>query len=126
MTAQVENDRGPIWFFTTKDNGLVRLLDRGDRAIAAFASKDHELFATLHGRLSLDNDPAVIARLWNRFIAAWYEGGKSDPKLALLRLDAERAEIWENASNIVAGVKLLLGIDPKKDYRDKVAEVPLR
>jgi hypothetical protein len=59
-------------------------------------------------------------------VAAWFEGGKTDPKLALLRLDAERAEIWGDASSIVAGVKLLLGVDPKKDYRDKVAEVPLR
>jgi general stress protein 26 len=126
MTAQFENDHGPIWFFTTKDHRLVRLLDRGDRAIATFASKGHDLFATLHGRLSVDNDPAVIDRLWNRFVAAWFEGGKTDPKLALLRLDAERAEIWGDASSIVAGVKLLLGVDPKKDYRDKVAEVPLR
>jgi general stress protein 26 len=126
MTAQFENDHGPIWFFTTKDHRLVRLLDRGDRAIATFASKGHDLFATLHGRLSVDNDPAVIDRLWNRFVAAWFEGGKTDPKLALLRLDAERAEIWGDASSIVAGVKLLLGVDPKKDYRDKVADVPLR
>jgi general stress protein 26 len=126
MTAHFENDHGPIWFFTTKDHRLVRLLDRGDRAIATFASKGHDLFATLHGRLSVDNDPAVIDRLWNRFVAAWFEGGKTDPKLALLRLDAERAEIWGDASSIVAGVKLLLGVDPKKDYRDKVAEVPLR
>ena len=126
MTAQIENDHGPIWFFTTNDHRLVRLLDRGDRAIATFASKGHDLFATLHGRLSVDTDPAVIERLWNRFVAAWYEGGKTDPKLALLRLDAERAEIWADASSIVSGVKLLLGIDPKKDYRDKVAEVPLR
>ena len=59
-------------------------------------------------------------------VAAWFEGGKDDPKLALLRLDPERAEIWIDASSFVAGVKLLLGIDPKKDYRDKVAEVSLR
>jgi hypothetical protein len=35
----------------------------------------------------------VIERLWNRFVATWYEGGNDDPKLALLRLDADREEI---------------------------------
>jgi general stress protein 26 len=125
MTALYEEERGPIWFFTAKDNVLVDLLGRGDRAIAVFASKGHDLFATLHGRLSLDNDRAVIDRLWNPFVAAWFEGGKDDPKLALLRLDAERAEIWLDGSSLVAGVKMLLGVDPKKDYRDKVAEVEL-
>jgi general stress protein 26 len=126
MTAQIEGERSPIWFFTVNDNHLVQLLPRGQRAIATFASKDHELFATVHGRVSLDNDRATIDRLWNRFVAAWYEGGKEDPKLVLLRLDAERAEIWLNESSLFAGVKLLLGVDPKKDYKDKVADVPLR
>lgn len=125
MTAQVEGDHGPIWFFTSKDNALVRLLGRGDRAIATFASKGNDLFATVHGRLSLDNDRAAVDRLWNRFVAAWFEGGKDDPKLALLRLDPESAEIWLDASSMVAGFKMLIGIDPKKDYKDKVAEVEL-
>ena len=126
MTAQFEDDRSPIWFFTSKDNGLVQKLSAGQRAIATFASKGHDLFATLHGTLSLDNDRATIDRLWNRFVAAWYEGGKDDPKLALLRLDAERAEIWLNESSVFAGAKLLLGVDPKKSYADHVAKVPLR
>jgi len=125
MTAQVEGDKGPIWFFTARDHALVQKLERGDRAIATFASKGHDLFATLHGNLSLDNDRAVIDRLWNRFVAAWFEGGKDDPKLALLRLDAERAEIWLNASSLVSGVKMLFGVDPKDDYKDNVAKVAL-
>ena len=44
----------------------------------------------------------------------------------LLRLDAEHAEIWLDGSSLVAGVKMLLGIDPKQDYKDKVAVVDLR
>src|SRR5687767_10513034 len=127
MTAQFEADRSTIWFFTAKDNALVQAVNAdGGRAIATFASKGHDLFATLHGTLSLDNNRATIDRLWNRFVAAWYEGGKDDPKLALLRLDAEEAEIWLNESSVFAGAKLLLGIDPKKSYKDKVAHVPLR
>ncbi len=126
MTAQVEGARGPIWFFSSKDNALVEKLPQGDRAIATFTSKGHDLFATLHGKLSLDNNPATIDRLWNRYVAAWFEGGKSDPKLALLRLDPERAEIWLDASSIVAGIKLLLGADPKEQYKENVAKVELR
>ena len=125
MTAQVEGDKGPIWFFTARDHALVQKLELGDRAIATFASKGHDLFATLHGSVSLDNDRAVIDRLWNRFVAAWYEGGKDDPKLRLLRLDPDQGQVWADASSLVAGVKMLLGIDPKKEYRDKVAKVDL-
>ena len=128
MTAQTDGrtaNGSPIWFFTAKDTGLIQTLSRGDRAIATFSSKGHDLFATIHGRLSLDTDRATVDRLWNRFVAAWYEGGKDDPKLALLRLDAERAEIWLDGSSLIAGAKLLLGVDPKKDYKGNVAEVSL-
>jgi general stress protein 26 len=130
MTAQLADDgRGPIWFFTSKDTDLVRALVRTTssrhRAALHFASKDHELFASVHGELSLDNDRATIDRLWNRFVAAWFEGGKEDPKLQLIRLDPERGQIWLNEHSLVAGVKLLLGRDPKEEYAGKVAEVQL-
>ena len=126
MTAQLDGERSPIWFFTARDNAIVQKLGEGNRAIATFASKGHDIFATVHGTVSIDTNRATIDRLWNRFVAAWFEGGKDDPKLVLLRLDAEKAEIWIDASSLVAGIKLLLGVDPKEDYRKKVAEVTLR
>ena len=124
MTAQLDGKEGPIWFFTSTDSALTRQLASGARAICTFASKDHEVFANVHGTLRLDNDRAVVDRLWNPFVAAWYEG-KDDPKLALLRLDAEQGEIWLNASSVMAGIKMLFGSDPKKDYRDNAAKVDL-
>lgn len=131
MTAQLDDAgldgnlyNGPIWFFTSTDNQLYQQIGSGARAMAHFTSKGHDVWATLHGNLSQSKDPAVVDRLWNRFVAAWYEG-KDDPKIALIRFDAENAEIWIDASSMVAGIKMLLGIDPKEDYKDKVAEVTL-
>ena len=127
MTAQIEGDSGTIWFFTSADNGIVQSLGTGTgRASAALVSKNHDPFASVHGSLRVDNDQAVIDRLWNPFVAAWYEDGKTDPKLRLLRLDAEHAQVWENSSSLLAGIKMLFGIDPKKDYADKVADIDLR
>ena len=127
MTAQFDDELpdGPIWFFTAKDTDLVRAMGQSHRAIAHFVSKGHDLFASMHGELTLDNDRARIDRLWNRFAAAWYQGGKDDPNLQLIRLDLEQAQIWLNENSLFAGVKMLLGSDPKKDYKDKVAEVRL-
>ena len=128
MTAQLtgSEDQGPLWFFTTKDTGLVRALGAGHRAQACFVSSGHELFACVHGQLVPDQDRSTIDQLWNPFVAAWYEDGKDDPKLQLLRFDPERAQIWLNEHSLVAGVQLLLGRDPKKLYEGKVAEVSLK
>ena len=128
MTAQLGNreGRGPIWFFTAKDVELVQAIGTGAAAMIHFASRGHDLFASVEGELVLDNNGDMVDELWSPSAAAWYEHGKDDPKLALLRFDAERAEIWLDGSSIVAGVKALFGSDPKKDYQDKVAEVELR
>ena len=126
MTVQADSedqDRGPLWIFTANDNGIVEQLAGSKPGIAAFASKDHEIFAMIEGTLSVDNDRAVIDRLWNPFVAAWYEDGKDDPKLVLLRFDTTEAEIWENANSLFSGLKMLLGADPKQDYKDKTADV---
>lgn len=125
MTALIENDTGPIWFFVGTPNAVVDNLSQSHRAVAAFSSKDHDLFASIHGNLSVDSDRSVIDRLWNPFIAAWFDG-KDDPKLVLLRLDPEHAEIWLNESTMLAGVKMLFGHDPKKDYEGNVGDVDLR
>lgn len=127
MTALAEDQRGPIWFFTARENDLAEALESGRTldALMMLTAKDHDLFATAGGRLTMDNDPAVIERLWNPFVAAWYTG-KDDPKLRLLRYDPDTAEIWLNENSLLAGVKTLLGIDPKKSYRDKVAKVKLK
>lgn len=126
LTALIEQEGGPLWFFTAKTNDLVEHLTRSDRAIATYASKGHGLFATIHGRLSISNDRATIDRLWSPFVAAWFKGGKDDPSLVLLRMDAAEAEIWKDASSLVAGLKMLLGIDPRKDYKNSTAQVDLR
>ncbi|PJJ99445.1 general stress protein [Lysobacteraceae bacterium NML91-0213] len=129
MTAMAEDQRAPLWFFTSTETELAQSLEgsgAGHAATVSFASKDHELFATITGQVVIDNDRAVIDRLWNPFVAAWYEDGKDDPKLRLLRMDAAEAHVWLNESSLLAGVRMLLGADPKKDYDDKVGDVPLR
>ena len=126
MTALIEGETGgPLWIFTAKDNSLVADLARSDRALATFTGRKHDLFATLSGTLRLDTDRAVIERLWNPWVAAWFEGGKDDPKLALLRFDPDHARIWLNATPLGAAIEWLLGRDPKASYRDKIAEVAL-
>ena len=73
----------------------------------------------------MDFDRATVDRLWNKWTEAWFEGGKDDPKVRLIRFDLEHAMIWLNESSLTAGMKTLFGVDPKKDYKDKIAEVRL-
>jgi general stress protein 26 len=129
MTAAFEDsdrETGQVWFFTAKDHDLTRALEASNRAIAAYSGKGHDLFASLRGTLRTENDRKTIDRLWNPFIAEWYEG-KDDPKLQLLRFDIEDAKIW--ISDVEGFLKpafnKLLGRKPEAGMKEKVAEVSL-
>jgi general stress protein 26 len=126
MTALIEGDHsGPIWIFTSSETDLVHALDvEGRDAFIHFADKGHHLFAAVDGRLRIDTDYETVNRLWNPFIAAWFEG-KDDPKLRLLRFEPADAQIWLNENSLFAGVRMMLGADPKTEYKDKVGEVHL-
>jgi general stress protein 26 len=127
MTVIFDNDesKGPFYIFTANDTDLARALGDGAGAIIHFASKGHDLFAVIDGQLDTYNDRATIDRLWNPYVAAWFEGGKSDPKLLLLRFEPVDAQVWLNENSLFAGIKVLLGRDPKKEYADKTADLNL-
>lgn len=126
MTGLIEGDEGgPVWFFTSAETDLSNLVKGERRAFFALVSKGHEVFGTVHGSIVHDLDRETVDRLWNPFVAAWYKDGKDDPQMRLLRFDPDEAQLWRNGSSLVAGVKALLRIDPKRDYRKNVAEVRL-
>jgi general stress protein 26 len=127
MTARFEEadrERGAIWFFTARDHDLTRALGQDSEAVASYASKGHSVFASLRGRLVLDNDRRTIDRLWNAVVAEWYEG-KDDPKLALLRFDIADARIWlsDVEGFLKPALNKLFGRQPEAGIKEKVAEV---
>lgn len=122
MRAQLDSDaESAFWFFTATDNRLAG----GGPAMAQFVSKDHRLFACISGTLRRETDRAALDKLWNNGVAAWYEGGKDDPRLLLLRFDLDDAEIWTADPGIKGLFKLATGMTMKEGDLGGHAEVAL-
>jgi general stress protein 26 len=129
MTAVFEDqdcEAGVLWIFTAKDHDLTRAMGQSDRGMASYASKGHDLFASLRGTLQITDDRATVDRLWNPVIAQWYDG-KDDPKLALVRFDVEDAKIWlsDMEGFLKPALNKLLGRKPEAGMKEKVGEVAL-
>ncbi len=106
LTAQLDEDQvDRLYFFVGKDNRL----SGGGAAMAQFVSKGHDYFACLSGKVAVDNDPAMIDKLWSKQVEAWFPEGKSDPNLALLRFDIADAELWESDVSLSGRLKMILG-----------------
>ena len=106
LTAQLDKDQiDTLFFFIGRDNRLAGK----DKLMLQFVSKGHDFFACMHGKGRIDNDPALIDKLWSNQVEAWFPGGKRDPNLALLRVDIASAELWETDLSIAGRVKMLFG-----------------
>lgn len=82
---------GKFWFYTSKTNRIAA----GGPAMAQFVARDHRLFACIAGTLAHENDPALIDRYWSDTVESWYEGGRTDPTMLMMRFDLREAEIWQ-------------------------------
>lgn len=106
LTVQLDRDSvDTLWFFVGKDNRLAK----GGKAMVQFVSKGHDYFACMAGTARVDNDPAMIDKLWSNSVDAWFPGGKTDPNLALLRVDIDTAELWETDISLSGRLKMLFG-----------------
>ena len=96
MTAYVEREANELWFFTYRDTDLVRDVNAsgGHYAMFCVISKDREVYACLGGELEEHFDRERMERYWNPVVAAWYPEGKDDPRLTLLRMRLDDAQMW--------------------------------
>lgn len=126
MTAQIDGEHR-IYFFASRSEDLVQKLGPSGDALATYASKGHDLFASMNGILRIETDRAKVDELWSPMVAAWFDGGKDDPDLALLRFDADSADVWEasTTSALKAAFVKLTGGDPADSLSEDRAEVAL-
>ena len=97
MTAFRDGETSTIWFFTRDDTDLARDagVGGGQSAMFHYGSKDQNVWACIHGQLSVHGpDREIIDRYWNPVLAAWYPEGKDDRMLTILRFDADDGRVW--------------------------------
>lgn len=122
MTAQLDPDaNSEFWFYTRKDNRIAP----GGPAMAQFVSKDHKVFACIRGSLTEETDPAIIDKYWSKQTEAWFDGGRNDPNLKMMRFDLSDAEIWEGDESIGGMFKMLTGMKIKPDEAGRHTEIAL-
>lgn len=83
---------GTVWFFTQDPSPKTDDIAGDPHVNVAYA--DGASAVSLSGTAAVDRDQARIDEFWNPWAEAWFEGGRQDPTVALLRVDATSAEYW--------------------------------
>ncbi|MGI9363008.1 MAG: pyridoxamine 5'-phosphate oxidase family protein [Parasphingorhabdus sp.] len=122
MRAYLDEDaKSAIWFYTSRTNRLAP----GGEAMAQFVSKGHDLFACVAGILFEEKDTSIIDKHWNNAVAAWYNEGRDDPDMLMLRFELRDAEIWTADMSIKGAFKMMFGMRMQEDESGDHANVQL-
>jgi general stress protein 26 len=84
-----------VWFVSSIDSPKADEI-REDPRVSATFQKERK-FVALSGRGELVRDRAKIDALWKETWRLWFPNGKNDPSIALIRVNVEDAEFWDNA-----------------------------
>jgi general stress protein 26 len=102
MSTQRTEFDGNLWFFTRASAPKVGEVEREHQVNVAYAKPESQRYVSVSGRAAVVRDRAKIEELWSPELKAWFPGGLEDPDIALLRVEAERAEYWDSPSSAVA------------------------
>lgn len=92
---------GTIWFFTKRSAEKSYEIKDEHHVSLSFSDHNDGVYVSLSGRARLTQDANLIDQFWNPFVAAWFEGGKDDPDVALLEIKIYKGEHWESEDSKV-------------------------
>lgn len=92
MAVQEVTDDGDLWFFIGLQGEQADELRAASKANVAFAKMGSWL--SVAGSVAFVNDREKINELWNDQVEAWFDGGKDDPSLGLIRFVSASAQHW--------------------------------
>jgi general stress protein 26 len=121
MANQEADEDGSLWFFTEKNGGVAHDVKANSKVSLGYASTG--AYVAVTGTAEIVSDRAMIDELWSESVEAWFPKGKSDPNLALLRVDPDEGEFWSFPSSPVSKaigyVKAKLTGEPADDIGEK-------
>jgi general stress protein 26 len=83
-----------LWFFTDRESPKADELRHDIRVSLGYADPSKHTYVAVSGTAALIQDADKARKLWTVEQRAYYPDGPQDPRLALLRVQIERAEYW--------------------------------
>ena len=115
-TAQVDVD-GNIWFFTNEFSPKVAEISIENTVSVTYSNATENVYISITGTAAVVDDRVKMKELWNPYVEIFFPGGIDDPKLTLLKVDAEHGEYWDSSAGKIAIIfKMLKAAISGKKY----------
>ncbi len=120
MTPYFDRSTEELWFITSRQTDLVRAIGQGAQGSFTFVGKDNDYYASLRGAIVQSEDEQKLDDIWNAVAAAWFDDGRRDPDVILLRMTLRDAAIWASG-----GSSVNFGLEIARAHMDREAKPDL-
>ena len=95
-----------IWFIGHKPSETVDNIKQNPEVNLAYVTQESDKYLSISGTAELVEDEEKLNELWSVMYNAYFEQGKEDPSVQLIKVVPHGAEYWANGNAITSAVKM--------------------
>ena len=122
MSAIKVCDQGNIWFFSEKASDKNQAIEADKKVQLFFSHPGKSRYSIVNGEAEIIFDKAKIEELWTPVAKIWFEEGKDDPDISIIKVTPTSAYYWDTdgnrminllkmAASVVTGNNLISGTE---------------
>lgn len=95
-----------IWFIGHTPSETVDNIKQNAEVNLAYVTQDADKYLSVSGTAELVDDAEKLDELWTVMYNAYFEQGKEDPRVQLIKVVPHGAEYWANGNAIASAAKM--------------------
>jgi general stress protein 26 len=99
MSRQEVDDDGNVWFLFSSQSETYQNLQKSNQISVLYSDISNYNFLSINGVAEVSTDKARIEKYWNKMVEGWFEKGKEDPAIRILKVIPSEAHYWDTKSN---------------------------
>lgn len=121
MSVLQVDDAGNLWFMSRIDSNKNSEIAADPFTHLFFQENKNSGFLNIYGITEIVKDQAKIDELWNPLLKVWFQDGKTDEHISLLKVVPTQAYYWDNKhGDMIAFVKMAASIVTGKTMDDSI------
>ena len=105
-TSETSLGAKEIWFIGDKTSESVANIKNNPQVNLSYVSQQDKDYVSINGKAELVDDKDKLDELWSPVYNAFYEQGKEDPNVQLIKVVPHGAEYWLSGSSVVNMFKM--------------------
>lgn len=121
MSVLQVDEEGNLWFMSMKDSSKNAEIAADPFTHLFFQESTNSGFLNIYGITEIVTDQAKIDELWNPLLKVWFQDGKDDYSISLLKVVPTNVYYWDNKhGDVVAFAKMAASIVTGKTMDDSI------